>query len=283
MGMNGLYTAESAAANGGSLYWPDAVPGVHAYNQIIPNDPYFKEHPEWFPLRSGRRTPGDIHGSQLCVTADGLADQFAANVNAIFDADPTCRLLSISPNDGRGWCECPRCAELDQKLCGGRTTQQGLGGERPFRGDRVFWFANEVARRVAEKHPDKKLLVLAYINYAEPPDTIRPLPNVVPLLCHYAPADYSRPIADPESEPNRLFNDLLCRWVKITPDILIYSYVSKSMWWRLPRPVVRTFSADIQHYHELGVHRYYCQSKLSDWPLGGPLYYVVAALVGPRG
>ena len=38
--------------------------------------------------------------------------------------------------------------ELDNRLCRGRMTKQGLGTDRPFRGDRVFWFANEVARRV---------------------------------------------------------------------------------------------------------------------------------------
>lgn len=146
-------------------------------------------------------------------------------------------------------------------------------------GDRVFWFANEVAGRVAQTCPDKKLLVLAYINYAEPPDTVRPGPNVVPFLCHYAPADYSRAINDPASAANAQFNQLLKRWTRLTPDLMIYSYVSKSMWWRLPRPVLHTFAADIKYLHALGVRRYYCQSSLNDWPLDGPLYYVIAKLL----
>jgi hypothetical protein len=178
---------------------------VHTWWKIVPNDPYFEKHPEWYSLLGGKRVPGDVHGRQLCVTASGLADGFAANVIRVFDDDPKCRLMSISPNDGYGWCQCPACIDLDKRMCGGRTTKQGLGAERPFRGDRVFWFANEVATRVAEKHPDKKLLVLAYVNYAEPPDTVRPHPNVVPFLCHYAPADYARAINDPASEPNSQF------------------------------------------------------------------------------
>jgi hypothetical protein len=279
VGMNGLYTPEAAKRNGNAFYYPDAVPGVHAYAKIMPAERYFEAHPEWYPLLGGKRVPGELHGKQLCVTAEGLADEFAANVSRIFDEDPTCRLMSISPNDGYGWCECMDCRELDQKLCGGRSTKQGLNRARPFRGDRVFWFADEVARRVAEKHPGKKLLVLSYINYAEPPDTVRPLSNVVPFLCHYAPADYSRPINDPSSEANRQFNDSLTRWAKITPELLMYSYVSKSQWWRLPRPVVWNFAADIEYFHSLGIRRYYCQSSLSDWPLDGPLYYVIARLL----
>ncbi len=279
MGLNGLYTPEAAADNGACCYYPAGFDSVHTWWKIVPNDPYFKEHPEWFSLLGGKRVPGDVHGRQLCVTAPGLADEFAANVIRVFDDDPKCRLMSISPNDGYGWCQCPACTDLDKRMCGGRTTKQGLGAERPFRGDRVFWFANEVATRVAEKHPDKKLLVLAYVNYAEPPDTVRPHPNVVPFLCHYAPADYARAINDPASEPNSQFNELLKGWGEITPNVLIYSYVSKSMWWQLPRPVLKNFAADIKYFHQLGINRYFCQSSLSDWALDGPLYYVIARLL----
>ncbi|NUQ61286.1 MAG: DUF4838 domain-containing protein [Pirellulales bacterium] len=279
LGMNGFFSPESAATNGGAVYYPSACRGVHAYVQIMPPEKYFAAHPEWYPMIGGKRVPSEMAGRQLCVTASGLADEFAANVRRMFDEDPTCQVVSISPNDGYGWCECPACSELDGNLCGGRTTKQGLNSERPFLGDRVFWFANQVAGRVAEKHPGKQLLVLAYINYAEPPDTVRPLPNVVPFLCHYAPADYSRPMNDPSSEANRQFNDSLVRWVKVTPNVMLYSYVSKSQWWRLPRPVLRSFAADIQYLHTLGIRRYYCQSALSDWALDGPLYYVIARLL----
>jgi len=279
MGMNGFFNAEDSDHTGNGYYMPKAVPGCHAYHRIVPGDRYFAKHPEWFPLVRGKRVPGDHLGPQLCVTAPGLADEFAKNVIAYFDEDPNLQLISISPNDCRGWCECEDCLELDKRLCGGRTTKQGLARDRAFMGDRVFWFANEVAKRVAVKHPDKLLLVLAYLEYAEPPDTAKPAPNVVPWLCHFAPADYSRPIGDPTSEPNAQFNGILKRWAKSAPHLLFYSYVSKSMWWRLPRPVARSFAADVKHLHGLGIRRYYCQSSLSDWPEAGPLYYVIAKLL----
>ena len=279
VGLNGYYAAESADANGQCFYLPATLPGCHTYNRVIPPEAYFEKHPEWFPLLHGKRTPNTILSGQLCVTANGLADEFARNIIALFDADPQCRITSISPNDGYGWCECESCLKLDQELCGGRATRQGLSSDKPFMGDRVFWFANEVARRVAVKHPDRLLLVLAYVNYAEPPDTVKPLPNVVPYLCHYAPADYAHAIADPTSEPNAQFDALLRAWAGIAPHLQVYSYVSKSMWWRLPRPVLRPFAEDIRHYHDLGIRRYYCQSGLSDWALDGPLYYVIARLL----
>jgi len=279
VGLNGFYAAEAAGRNGGGYYLPEEFPGCHTWYRVIPSAKHFETHPEWFALVDGKRRAGQLHGTQLCVTAPGLVDAFAKNIIRLFDRDPHLKVTSISPNDGYGWCEYERCEALDQKLCKGRTTKQGLSKARPFRGDRVFWFANEVARRVAAKHPDKMLLVLAYVNYAEPPDTIRPLPNVVPWLCHYAPADYAKSIADPSSEPNRQFNELLEAWAKIAPHLLFYGYVSKSMWWELPRPVTQTFAADVKHLHALGVHRYYAQSRLNNWPLDGPLYYVLAKLM----
>jgi hypothetical protein len=279
LGLNGLYTGEAASKNGRCYYYPEAIPSTHTWYKIIPAKQYMDAHPEWFPLLHGERAPGEVHNAQLCVTAKGLADEFAKNVIAVFDEDPASRITSISPNDGYGWCECDQCRALDEELCGARTTKQGLAKERPFRGDRVFWFSNEVARRVAEKHPDKMLLVLAYVNYAEPPDTVKPLPNVVPWLCHYAPADYAKPINDPTSEPNRQFNELLKPWAEAAPHLLFYGYVSKSMWWKLPRPVLRPFMADVKYLHSLGVRRYYAQSSLTDWALDGPLYYVLAKLL----
>lgn len=279
MGMNGFYSREEVEQTGGAYYLPVDAPGCHTYYRIIPSEEHFATHPEWFPLLGGERRPGQLHNAQLCVTAPGLADEFARRVIELFDEDPHLQVMSVSPNDGYGWCECEACMALDERLCGSRTTRQGLAGERPFVGDRVFWFANEVAGRVAQVHPDKLLLVLAYVNYAEPPDTIEPAPNVVPWLCHYAPADYSRPINDPTSEPNAQFNALLERWADRAPHLLFYSYVSKSMWWRLPRPVTASFAADVKHLHALGIRRYYCQSALSDWALDGPLYYVVAKLL----
>lgn len=279
VGLNGQYDAKHAAISGNCYYLPQAIQGCHAYHQIIPTKLYYEAHPEWFPLVNGQRFRSSGDTGQLCVTAPGLAAEFARRVIEVFDQDPNLQMVSISPNDGYGWCECEQCLALDQKLNGARMTKQGLAGERPFMGDRVFWFANQVAERVAQVHPDRLLLVLAYVNYAEPPDTVRPGPNIVPWLCHYAPADYSRPMSDPTSEANAQFNGLLQRWAKIAPHLLMYSYVSKSMWWRLPRPVTRNFAADLKHLYGLGIRRYYCQSGLDDWALDGPLYYVLAKLM----
>ncbi len=192
LGLNGLFTDEAATTVGNVYYLPDSVPGCHAYAKLVPSETHFSSHPDWYPLVDGERQAG----GQLCVSAAGLAQEVARQVVALFDADPRLRMVSISPNDGRyGWCQCEACQALDQSLSGGRQTIELEPGKTwPFVGDKVFWFANQVAEIVRQTHPDRSLLELAYINYMEPPDTIEVAANGVPWLAHYAPADYSRAI-----------------------------------------------------------------------------------------
>lgn len=275
VGMNGFFSPGSGPALAGGAAWPRGAQGFHGYHTFIAADTFAK-HPEWHPLIGGRRVPTDEF-LQLCLTAPGLADAFAAQVTHVLRDDPAARMVTLSPNDGLRWCTCAACRALDQRLSGGRTTDQGLDRTRPrFVGDRVFWFANEVATRVSRELPGKTFAVLAYVNYLEPPETVKLAPGVIPVLCHYAPADYSRPIGDASSEPNRKFERIVRRWLEVSPDLMVYMYVDKSMWWRLPRPVTRSFAADVRHLNELGVRRYFGQSDFEDWPWQGPLYYVVA-------
>jgi len=275
VGMNGFFSPGSGAARAGGAHWPRGAQGFHGYHSFIPGRT-FAEHPEWHPLIGGKRVPTDDF-LQLCLTAPGLADAFAAEVVRVLRDDPSATMVTLSPNDGLRWCACEACREVDRRLSGGRTTYQGLDGTAPrFVGDRVFGFANEVAERVTREVPGKSFAVLAYVNYLEPPDTVKLAPGVVPVLCHYAPADYSRAIADPASEANRAFDRIVRRWLGTSPDLMVYMYVDKHMWWRLPRPVTRTFAADIRHLRQLGVRRYFGQSAFEDWAWQGPLYYVVA-------
>jgi hypothetical protein len=280
LGLNGFYSADEAATNGGAFYFPKQADGVHTFSQLIPADRYFDAHPDWFVTQLGSSAKSESEvGGQLCLTAPGLIDEFSSQVRAIFDGDPNCHVLSISPNDGYGWCTCERCQQLDKQLCDARAANMGTNRIEPFVGDRLFWFGNQVAEQIAKTHPDRNLLMLAYVNYVEPPDSIVPSANIVPFVCHYAPADYSRSIADPTSAANRQFDHLLRRWTQLSPDVMVYSYVGKSMWWSLPRPITNTFAADIKHFHQLGIRRYYCQSRLNHWELDGPLYFVLAKLL----
>jgi len=95
LGLNGIYSSESVGTNGGCFSWPRQVRGVHAYHQIVPAEKYAAMHPEWSPLGGGMRRPTELF-CQLCLTAPGLADEFAANVIAAFDAAVTRRVAAVA-------------------------------------------------------------------------------------------------------------------------------------------------------------------------------------------
>jgi hypothetical protein len=82
--------------------------------------------------------------------------------------------------------------------------------------DYFFQFVNEVAKVVEKKHPDKRIVCLAYMTHGAPPEKIRLEPNVIVQFCfacnrlNYDHASYNHE------------EDLLRQWHKEYPDRDIY-------------------------------------------------------------
>lgn len=127
------------------------------------NDESFKQHPEWFALVNGER-----RGPQMCTTNPEV---IAHMVEYVLQAKPD--IVNISPSDGGGFCQCDRCQALDVP---------GLlayDGKTVRLSDRIYTYANEVARRVREKNPNKACAMLAYTFYNKPPQKIERMePNL---------------------------------------------------------------------------------------------------------
>jgi hypothetical protein len=123
----------------------------------------FKQHPEWFALVNGVRRP-----PQMCTTHP---DVIARMVDYVLSGKQD--IMNISPSDGGGFCECERCRALD--------VPGVLSYDRKHvqLSDRIFTYANEVARRVREKNPAKSCGMFAYTYYNKPPVKIAELePNL---------------------------------------------------------------------------------------------------------
>ncbi len=144
----------------------------HSWHQIMPVEKYGAEHPEWFAEIDGVRKPGyymEHHGGQVCTTNPGVIEVFAKAGIDFFNEHPGRDMFSLSPNDGSGFCTCAKCRALDNA-----TRADG----RPVITDRLITFYNAVAERVAKAHPTKLLGAYAYSYYREPPEKVRPHPNV---------------------------------------------------------------------------------------------------------
>lgn len=141
------------------------------------SDETFRQHPDWFALVNGVR-----RGPQMCTTHPEVIEHMVQYVlNSKYD------ITNISPSDGGGFCECteetkseahrragaPSCTSLDVP---GLVSYDGV---TPQLSDRIFTYANEVARRVRERNPNKGCGMFAYTYYNKPPVRITALePNL---------------------------------------------------------------------------------------------------------
>lgn len=154
----------------------EAQVGEH-FMSVLMGQREFANHPEWYATRDGKLyLEGGLYW-QYCYSNRELANAIGDLVIKFFDDNPNCYIYSITPNDGwvAGTCECSNCARYNNDA------------------DLIVFFANNVARRVATKYPDRKLSFLSYHSTLKAPDAaVRVEPNVEIMFC--AETSMTRPI-----------------------------------------------------------------------------------------
>ena len=133
--------------------------GHHSFKFWLPPAEFFAEHPEWYALVSGERSPE----AQLCTSNPQVAEVIAERIAAFFEDNFEFDRVGLWPNDGFGWCECEACQALEPQA------ECALYAGQPRRTDTYVRFVNAVAERLDETHPERSLSALAYVNYVEPP------------------------------------------------------------------------------------------------------------------
>jgi|GEM_PF-857005 len=145
----------------------------HSYGGLIaPASVYFKDHPDWYPLLNGKRTPmcdvGPKFPNQLCVSSKSLRDYTVALVLDYFKNNPDAKAFPMNPMDGPScWCECDECKKLDPP--GIDWSKNASEGQVTGMTDRAVNYANEVADRVAKVYPDKLIEMYGYGYTLSPP------------------------------------------------------------------------------------------------------------------
>ncbi len=256
---------------------------THDFGHIIPPDTYGPVHPEYFALVNGQRDWKNFngkHGCQLCTTNPDVIRLVIAYVRNYFDQHPEMAAVSINPNDGGGFCECPNCRALDvvaeTAQVGAEVTEDDSRRRmddkgKPILTDRIFTFANEVARAIQQTHPGKSVLMLAYAQYVEPPLKVMPEKNIWVQLC--LNSDF---LCDSDFYAKRMGQ--FDRWIQMTDNLLLYDYFS----WRggpdLPRNTSGLIQDAIRHYRKAGVNKFFTQSR-DNFGAEGLDYYVAAKLL----
>lgn len=190
---------------------------VHSADFLVPFDTYSEEHPEYFALgkdgqrlhRDPSRHRFDVH---LCLSNPDVQRVSAERMLYLIEKQPDRTFFGVSQGDGFGWCQCEQCQALD-----------AVPGVEMA--DRLLEYVNFIARAVAEKYPEKRILTLAYtFATSPPPQRVKPEPNVMVQFCPY-PGRVECQSHDLTCEQNRKGLADFEGWLAACPDnMYIFDY-----------------------------------------------------------
>jgi hypothetical protein len=201
--------------------FPYYVPSarVHTFNKFIPEEIFYKNHPEYFALRGSKRLP-----TQLCLTNTKVYEIVKDSVASLFNQYPEASVISVSSNDNTQYCTCENCKAIDE-------VEGSASGT-------MIQFVN----KIAAAFPNKTISTLAY-QYTRKPSKTKPLSNVLITLCSIE-CDRSAPIEEKCSD----FAEDLKGWKQITNNIRIWDYTTQFTNFLAPFPNLHTLQPNIQFF-----------------------------------
>lgn len=171
---------------------------------------YFEEHPEYFALHNGTRTP-----NQLCLTNEDVKDIVTKEALEVLakqhNPEASIQILSITQADNSEYCMCESCAALDAE----NGSQAGT----------MLTFANEIARRIKlhEGYDNVVIDTFAYQHTRKTPTNVVPRDDVIVRLCSIE-CCFGHTLDDPDCKANVKFMQDLADWSEICDRLYIWHY-----------------------------------------------------------
>lgn len=255
----------------------------HRWSQICDPEKLGKTKPELFALVDGHRDcdyHDGKHLNQPCTTNPETIAIATDYIRNYFTSRPEMDGISITLNDGSGFCECKNCLEFDKQFSVqekeedefDKTTNEyngpGAGNCPKSLTDRMFAFANQIAEKVDIEFPDKKLIFLMYNAYRKPPQKIILHKNIIAQFCTRTWANNRPEVFESETKMLREFKDY-------THHMGIYDYYINGKNGSLPRGFGRILDKSLNYYFEAGC-RYFATQASLDFATAGFLYYFTA-------
>ena len=227
---NSVWGAQENKYGGLTAYW-----NAHTFEQFIPSNEYFKDHPEYFSLRDGERKPY----TQLCLTNPDVLKICIEKMKDAIAANPLYWVYSMSQSDNQFPCQCEKCRAIEEQYGG----HSGL----------MIWFVNQVADAIKPIYPNKYIGTFAYQYTRKAPVGITPRDNVVIRLCSIE-CCFAHPLE--ECEHNKPFISDIEDWSKIAPHLFIWDYVVNYHQYLAPFPNFGVLAENIKtfkKYNAIGI------------------------------
>lgn len=205
---------------------------VHTFNDLVPPDAYFDQHPEYFSMIDGQRRKGYY---QLCLSNPDIVPIAVAKVKEWIRQHPDATIFSVSQNDTYNNCQCPDCKAIE--------AEEGAPSGVLLR------FVNKVAEAIEKDHPNVLIDTLAYQWSEKPPLKVKPRKNVRVRIALIG-ACYSHPL-DGCTENEQPFRNLR-DWAKITNQIYVWHYTTNFANYLQPLPNLDEIARDVLLFKENG-------------------------------
>ena len=247
------YNNEYAHANSlnSNIKFPDSQGGMVEYisqfahtltTQFCSADKYFNEHPEYFALHDGKRTPDQICPSNE-DTVKLITDEVLQLLKERHDPTQNLQIVSLTQNDNGSNCTCEKCKALDE------ANGSNIGS--------MLTMVNKVAQKVKQAGYDNVAVdTFAYQWTRTVPTKIKPLDNVIIRLCSIE-CCFAHPINYTKCKQNKLFMDDLKGWGKICDRVYIWDYVNNYSETFLPFPNFNVLQENIKTFYENGAKGLY--------------------------
>jgi hypothetical protein len=250
--------------------------GGHAFGDILPPRVWGKTNPEYYALVNGRRDWENFNGkhrAQLCTSNPEVVQKTIEYCRTHFVTYPELDGISISPNDGRGFCECDNCTRLDT----GRVQQEeadpemGRAAQTRIITDRMVTFGNQVAEGVAQTHPDKKIMFYAYSQFHEPPERVKPRENLVMIYTVNSAGFWN------EAARRKAFEEM-GGWARVTPAFGVYEYHTQMNFPDMPRLIPDLVQLELKELQRLDARHFHTQAG-NGFAVNGLNFYVLGKLL----
>jgi hypothetical protein len=221
----------------------------------------FEEHPEWFRLRGGERKPSDWY----CTSNPGVREAFTQGVLKAIAGGA--RHPSISPPDGRQYCECATCTAQDDP----KSTEPSTGTVNVS--NRYLDFYRHIAERARKEYPDSILNFYCYADYTQAPTSGIRLPS---NCCAWiAPIRYCRfhRIGSDICPSRRQLRRLLGGWSEAVDKIAYRTYNYNLAECLVPFSKVSIWAHDIPYLRDKGCIGFNLES-IRNWEIYGPHLYL---------
>ena len=240
----------------------------HNLLHVFPPEKYAQTHPEFFPVRNGKRfVPKDssVHGWQPCCSAPGSVDEAVKNICAAFARHPDMPSFSLGVNDSSGHCQCPDCERQDP---GGKN----FLGYRDA-SDRYFAWCNRIVEGVLKTYPDKVFGCLAYSEVGQAPSQVKVHERIIPFMT-YDRMKWTDPALRADGE------QMTRRWHEVSPVLGWYDYI-----YGAPYCLPRVWFHQMAEYYRFGlangVRAMYAEAY-PNWGEGPKLYVALKLQWNPQ-